>query len=238
MMDYADEYALVDRAHWWFQGRQALIVGTLRRYVRPGSRLLDVGCGTGGLSAELARHYAVEAVDASSSAVAIARGRGVAARQIEPGAGLGTGYDVACAFDVLEHVDDDVGLVRQLEAAVRLGGMVAVTVPALPSLWGPMDELGGHRRRYRLRGLTRVMAAAGVRRVYATYFNLLLLPGMALARLAGFPRPGRELAAPVGWVNRVLRVVFTGEAHLVARVPAPLGSSILFVGSRPSGTIS
>ena len=48
MMDYADEYAAVDRDHWWFAGRRAAIQAALRRYLPSGSRLLDVGCGTGG----------------------------------------------------------------------------------------------------------------------------------------------------------------------------------------------
>jgi 2-polyprenyl-3-methyl-5-hydroxy-6-metoxy-1,4-benzoquinol methylase len=229
-MHYADEYAGVDQKHWWFLGREARIVTTLRRYAPLGSRLLDVGCGTGGLSAELARWYSVEGVDPSPQAVAVARSRGVMAQVVEPGSELPGGFDVACAFDVLEHVEDDVKLARQLARAVRPGGVVMATVPAYGWLWGPMDELGGHRRRYRLHELLRVMLAAGLRRVYATYFNSVLFPAIALGRLAGFPRRDHELEPPPPALNRLLRTVFVSESRITGRLSLPWGASILFLG--------
>lgn len=233
MMDYADEYAAVDRNHWWFLGRQAVILAALRRFAPVGSRLLDVGCGTGGLTAELARWYEVEAVDPSPEAVSVARGRGLNAYLLEPERPWPAGFDLVCAFDVLEHVDDDVGMARNLAGAARDGGLVAVTVPAWQSLWGPMDDLGRHRRRYRLGGLTRVMRSADIGRIHATYFNALLFPAIVLARLVGLPRPGRELGLPPRLLNRVLGWIFASEAQLLTRAMTfPVGTSILFLGRR------
>jgi SAM-dependent methyltransferase len=231
-MHYADEYASIDRKHWWFLGRQAVIQAILRRYVPVGSRLLDVGCGTGGLSGELARYYSVEAVDPSAQAVAVARSRGLMARVIEAGSVLPNGFDIVCAFDVLEHVDDDVKLACQLAGAVRPGGMILVTVPAFRWFWGPMDDLAGHRRRYRLHELIRVMTDAGIRQLYATYFNFLLFPALVVGHLAGFPRRDQELEAPPPILNRLFGAVFTSESWIAGRMSLPWGSSILFLGSR------
>jgi len=231
-MHYADEYASVDRNHWWFLGRQAVIQAILRRYVPVGSRLLDVGCGTGGLTGELARYYSVEALDPSAQAVAVARSRGLVARVLETGSALPDGFDLVCAFDVLEHVDDDVELARQLAGAARLGGMVLVTVPAFGWFWGTMDELAGHRRRYRLPGLLKVMKDAGVRRVYATYFNFLLFPALVVGHLAGYPRRDQELEPPPRLLNRLLGAVFMSESRIAGRISLPWGSSILFLGTR------
>lgn len=231
MMDYADEYATVDRDHWWFAGRRAAIQATLRRFLRPGSRLLDVGAGTGGLSAELARDYRVTAADPSPSAIAVARERGLEVIEMVPGQPLPGGFDAACAFDVLEHVDDDISLARDLAGAVHPRGIVAVTVPAYGWLWSSMDELGGHRRRYRRPGLVRVMRAAGINPRHVTYFNALLFPALAVGHLLGLPRPGRELEPPPRAINRVLAGVFRGESVVTARASLPVGGSILFIGS-------
>jgi SAM-dependent methyltransferase len=232
MMDYADEYAAVDRDHWWFTGRRAAIQASLRRYLPRGARLLDVGCGTGGLSAELARDYRVTAADPSPAAVAIARSRGIDAIEMQPDRQLPDGFDAACAFDVLEHVDDDVKLASQLAGAVRTNGIIAVTVPAYRSLWSSMDELGGHRRRYRLRQLGQVMTAAGIRRLHASYFNAVLFPALVAGHLAGLPRKGRELQPPPRPLNRLLSWIFRAESAASSRLTIPYGGSILFIGSR------
>ena len=229
-MDYADEYAAVDRDHWWFAGRRAAVLAALRRFLPSGSRLIDVGAGTGGLSLELTRDYRVTAADPSPGAVAIARSRGLDVIQMAPDEPLPSGFDAACAFDVLEHVDDDLALARTLAAAVRPGGLVAVTVPAYRWLWSSMDELGGHRRRYRLRQLVDLMAAAGIQRLHATYFNTVLFPALVMGHLVGLPRRGHELDAPPAPVNWVLSTVFRGESGVTRRCPLPFGGSILYIG--------
>lgn len=231
MSGYADEYAAVEEDHWWFAGRRAVVLAALRRFVPSGRRILDVGCGTGGLTAALAGRYLVEAVDAVPEAVAIAARRGIRATLVAPEAPLPAGFDAVCAFDVLEHVDDDVALARRLAASARPGGRVVVTVPAFPGLWGPMDERAEHRRRYRRPGLAAVLGRAGVRPLHVGYFNTLLFPAVALGRLAGLPREGRELVRPPAALNAVARAVFAAEAPLAARVPLPIGASILYVGA-------
>ena len=229
-MDYADEYAAVDRDHWWFVGRRKAISRALRRYVPPGSRLLDVGCGTGALTRELAQIYPTIGIDVSQEAVAIAAERGVAVGRYRLGDELPTDFDVVCAFDVLEHVDDDVGFAQDLRASLNPGGWLAFTVPAYRWLWGPMDELGGHRRRYTRASLLRVTHEAGIRTVHVTYFNTFLLPVILLGNLLGLPRRGRELEAPPRWLNGILSAVFSAEALLVPLVRMPFGTSILFIG--------
>jgi hypothetical protein len=107
-----------------------------------------------------------------------------------------------------------------------------VTVPAYRLLWGRMDEVAGHVRRYRLRQLDSTMRKAGLRRVHASYFNSWLFPVVALGRLAGFPRENHEIDLPPRPLNALLRAAFSSEAPLAARLTLPFGVSILYLARR------
>jgi 2-polyprenyl-3-methyl-5-hydroxy-6-metoxy-1,4-benzoquinol methylase len=229
---YGSQLDEIERSHWWFAGRRAVILATLRRFVRPGSRILDFGCGAGGLTAELARVYDVVGVDFSTPALEVARGRGLNVHLVNSSDALPTGFDAVCAFDVIEHVDDDAAELKRLAAAVRPGGIVVVTVPAYRALWGHMDKVAGHRRRYRLRGLDRVVRAARLTRLHASYFNMWLFPAIAAGRLAGFPRENHEIDLPPRPLNAALRAIFSSEASLAARLTLPFGVSILYLAVR------
>lgn len=224
---YGPQLDEIERSHWWFAGRRAVILASLQRFVPSGSRLLDFGCGAGGLTAELARIYQVVGVDFSAPALEVARGRGLDVHLLKGSDELPTGFDAVCAFDVIEHVDDDVAELTRLAGATRPGGVVMVTVPAYRFLWGKMDEVAGHRRRYRLRGLKRVIRAAGLTLLHSSYFNMWLFPAIVAGRLAGFPRENHEIDLPPAPLNAALRALFESEAPLASRVTLPFGISIL-----------
>src|SRR5712692_7145878 len=226
---YGSQLDEIERSHWWFAGRRAVILAALRRFVRPGSRILDSGCGAGGLTAEIARAYDVVGVDFSAPPLEVGRRRGLNVHLKNSSDALPTGFDAVCAFDVIEHVDDDMAELKRLAATVRPGGVVMVTVPAYRLLWGHMDKVAGHRRRYRLRGLDRVARAAGLTRLHASYFNMWLFPAIAVGRLAGFPRENHEIDLPSRPVNAALRALFETEAPLASRMTLPFGVSILYL---------
>jgi len=226
---YGSQLDEIERSHWWFAGRRAVILAALRRFVRPGSRILDFGCGAGGLTVEIARAYDVVGVDFSAPPLEVARRRGLNVHLMNSSDALPSGFDAVCAFDVIEHVDDDTAELRRLAATVRPGGVVMVTVPAYRLLWGQMDKVAGHRRRYRLRGLDRVARAAGLTRLHASYFNMWLFPAIAAARLAGFPRENHEIDLPSRPINATLRALFETEAPLASRMSLPFGVSILYL---------
>src|SRR5262245_29945404 len=57
-------------------------------------------------------------------------------------------FDLACAFDVIEHVADDRSILRELRRVTRPDGTIVLSVPLDPRRWSPFDELVGHVRRY------------------------------------------------------------------------------------------
>jgi SAM-dependent methyltransferase len=219
--------------HWWYRGRRAVIAAVLGD--ERAGRVLDVGTGAGGMLELLGRYGDAQGVDADPEAVRAAAGRRV---ELYDGSTLPFGdgtFGLVTAFDVIEHVDDDVALLREMKRVTRSGGCLVVAVPALPALWGAEDVVSHHRRRYVRRGLVEALTAAGLRVERATYFNTLLLPPIAAVRLfwrvvpaKGEPRSDCEIGAP-GPLNDLLARVFAAEARVLARRDLPLGASLIAV---------
>jgi hypothetical protein len=138
------------------------------------------------------------------------------------------------AFDVLEHIEDDRGALRELRRVVRPDGALVVTVPAYRWLWSQHDETHHHVRRYTRRALRANAEASGWRTSFATYFNTLLLPPIAVVRAfrrgesAG--RSDYELAG--GPLNSALSLPMRAEARAIAhgaRLPAGVSIGAVFL---------
>jgi SAM-dependent methyltransferase len=128
--------------------------------------VLEVGCGQGALGARLARRYRYVGVepDAASSAVARQRLARVGRGRVHHGGvdAVGTDrFDLVCAFEVLEHIDDDTGALAAWAARLRPGGWLLVSVPAHQRRYAAADVLVGHVRRYDPDALVGLLRRAG-----------------------------------------------------------------------------
>jgi SAM-dependent methyltransferase len=248
---YFDTLDRVEHRHFWFVARRAIVLQTLRRAVPDleHRRLFDIGCGSGGLLEYLSGQGVAVAggCDAYPESLDLVRRR-VAAPLVLVDEGrlppLGPGHSLLGLFDVLEHLDDDRGMLRFLHAALAPGGVLVLTVPAHPFLFDERDELACHRRRYRRRELREKLEGAGfaVRRM--THFGASLVPPLvalhALTRLVPESRrrsrERQELefrVVPV--VNELLRAALALERQLLLICSLPFGSSIVAVAARAKG---
>jgi SAM-dependent methyltransferase len=210
-------------------------VGTGRRDIR----IFDVGCGAGEMLDILTAYGRVGAIDMSDKAVSYCRDRLGDAVDVNvgripddlPPAGS---MDLITAFDVIEHIDDDVGALKAIHNALRPGGLFVCTVPAFQFLWSHHDEVNHHKRRYRAPLLRERLENAGYRIDHLSYFNTWLFPVAAAARLAQRVRPsaddsGSDLSMPPGPVNEILTRLFASERHVVRRHRLPFGVSLVAV---------
>ena len=147
-------------------------------------------------------------------------------------------FDVAGAFDVIEHIDDDRTVLAQLHAALKPGGILLVTVPQHMFLWSESDDRAGHVRRYTAHELERKLAEAGfvVRR--STSFVTLLFPALLYARKLRSRRErstrGSELriSSPL---DRVLGAVMACERGLIRLgMRFPFGGYLICVAEKPA----
>lgn len=79
--------------------------------------------------------------------------------------------DAVVSINVLEHVEHDEDLLRAIHQALKPGGAVLLFVPALPCLYGSLDEAFGHVRRYRKGELGSLLTKVGFQVRCLRYFN-------------------------------------------------------------------
>lgn len=224
-------------AHFWYGPRRALLLHAVcSSGLAPGARILDVGCGTGGMVEALAaRGFDAIGVDpwAARSGLDPSRFSVGQAEAIPCGE---ASVAAACAFDVLEHADDSLAL-AELRRVIEPGGLLFVSVPAHAWLWSVRDTLAGHRRRYTRRMLRTRVVAAGfeVERMFG--YQFLLLPLLAVSRFWSRWRTEAGTAAedrPTASLNAALLTLNRLEVHLGRWVRPPTGSSLVLVARKPA----
>ncbi len=237
--DYELQTHKAEDRHWWYRGRRTVLEGVIASLRLPArARILDAGCGSGRNMVELARHGIVTGVELSQTSVDLARERKVG--EVIAGSVLempfaADSFDLAVSLDVIEHLEDDLGALREMRRMVAPGGALLVTVPAYPWLWSGHDEINHHYRRYTRRSLQRVAEQAGWEQVRTTHFNSLLLPAAIVLRVLDrlsrkTTESSLDLWVPPEPLNWLLERPLALEAALIARGGRiPAGLSLLAV---------
>jgi SAM-dependent methyltransferase len=151
-------------------------------------------------------------------------------------------WNVIFLLDVIEHIDDDERVLKEVSRALRPGGFVFVTTPALKAFWTYNDDYAGHKRRYRRRDFAILAEKAGLDLILARYFMFFLSPALLLVRMRKppvSPNVGRQEVlrrsnpTPGRLLNAVLGSIFAAETPLGLWLPFPWGTSILGVFRKP-----
>lgn len=239
------EHQEIESTHWWFRGRREILRAALERLELQPRTVLDVGCGVGAnlqLLRELYPGSLVSGLDVERSALRFCNAAGHAPLCQADAAGLpfaSGSFDLVAALDTLEHMADDAATLLELHRVCAPGGTLLLTVPAFPALWGSVDDLGHHFRRYRRPELVSRVEAAGFTPRWTRFFNFLLFPPIAAVRLLGRAASGRRAGKDgpprsdfdvvrSGPLNSLLAGVFALEAPLLEWAP-PFGVSLLCV---------
>lgn len=247
--EFADRYGKLEQWHWWFRGRQQILEAVLSRELAGRTPLSIVSVGSGpseGLAwlMKLAGPSGrVVGLDSDPHHARCQRpGLEYVVGKLEASPLAAGSFDVVLALDVLEHLDDDVTGLREIVRLLKAGGLLLVTVPALPSLWGGQDVVSNHRRRYTRQTLRQTFVQAQLAPQYMTYFNTILFPPIAAVRwvrralgLAHRPRTDFDDNRP-GLTNDLLEATLAVERHIVGRVTMPVGVSLLAIGRSREAT--
>ena len=148
-------------------------------------------------------------------------------------------FDVVCALDILEHLDDDAACARELRRVCKPGGAVITFVPAFQLLWGYNDDYSHHRRRYTQTQLESLIRGAGLEIIDAGYFNMILFLPTLAARVAQRILPQldqMEHSTRPHPLHQILAALFRLELPILKRMRLPLGTSAFTISRRPVST--
>jgi SAM-dependent methyltransferase len=147
-------------------------------------------------------------------------------------------FDMAGAFDVVEHIKDEGGALQELYLALKPGGYLLLSVPQHMFLWSKFDEIGCHFRRYEIGELEEKLEVLGFEIQRSSSFNSLLLPVMILSRALTRNKKQGEVdvldelrISP--FLNKMLSLVMLFENYLVkVGIDLPLGGSRVIVAKK------
>jgi len=228
---------------FWFRSRNRLIVWALRTYCPGLTSFLEVGCGTVFVLAAVRAafpHVSLMGSELDAEGLEVARRRLPDVPLVRMDAlevPFSSAFGAVGVFDVLEHIESDEAVLRELRKAVTDDGVLVATVPQHRRLWSAADEFADHVRRYSRHELAAKLDATGWAPVRMTSFVSLPLPFFIASRLIRARRSERyvferEFILPRA-VDGSLDALMRGELGLIRRgVSFPLGASLLVIAKR------
>jgi SAM-dependent methyltransferase len=225
---------------WWFAAVHANLLVLYRRLARAG-RLLDAGCGTGGLLARLAREIpdaTAIGLDANQTACRWASeksARPVCAGSVDAMPFGDAAFAAIVSVDVLCHRGvDETRALLEFRRCLAAGGILILNLPAYRWLMSRHDAAVYNARRYTRGEVVRLLRAAGFRPIFASYWNMILFPMMVVTRKLLPSGAGSDVRPQPAIVEAVCRAATTVERGLMrARIRLPFGGSVLAIAAKP-----
>ncbi len=209
--------------HWYYASKIRAVKRIIRERGWVVNKILDVGAGSGFFSRRLLEKTSASEAWCIDISYEADSDETVAGKPIYLRCSCSSlEVDLVLLMDVLEHVDDDIGLLKEYVDKVPAGAKFLITVPAFQFLWSRHDDFLDHKRRYTLPQLESVLEAAGLRVSKGAYYFGGVFPIAALLRL--FERMQRK-KKPVAsqlvkhgvFVNSLLKVICSVELPFMAR---------------------
>lgn len=240
--------AETEDAYWWHVGRKKIIARQLKKTHsasgadKTKTKLLNIGCGTGGTIPMLSKFGELDNVEISQEAIDICKGKGFLNVKKIDGIKLpfkSGSFDTAVALDVLEHIEDDDGALKEWRRVLKDHGRLLITVPAYQWLWSEHDESLHHFRRYTLSELHGKLNKAGFRvqkRTYAIIFSFPLIVGYRFFKSLMPNKNQAAAATSYVFLPKPVNAFFIGllslEARMLQHINAPFGTSLLIIAEK------
>lgn len=221
--------------HWYYASKARAMMHHIGATVP--EKILDIGAGSGFFSKYLLKNSTAREAWCVDIAYEYDHDTQLDGKKIHYRSSIAPmEADLVLFMDVLEHVDDDVGLLRRYVDMVPPGANFLISVPAFQMLWSPHDEFLEHKRRYALRQLEEVVGKAGLDIKHSAYGFGMVFPIAAATRLIqrlAKPRsPRSQLVRHHPVVNTLLKALCDFETPFLRRNRA-VGLTVFCLAQKP-----
>lgn len=232
-----------EERHFWFVSRKEFIFQNMRNVVKPSSRIIEIGAGTGNVSRYLKTNgYSRIAVgEMHLNGLKYAKSYGIdECYQFDLlRAPFESEFEAICLFDVLEHIDEDVTALINVRKMLDKHGHVILTVPTHRWLWSRDDVIAGHKRRYTKKELVEKLQGAGFEIIVSRYFFISIVPLLFLRTFihkndgSSIAKEEHDLDISINPVlNKILLNLTRLENKLNKFLPNLFGGSLLILAEK------
>ena len=250
--DYPDDgFDVTDKLEegsFWVRSRNRLLKKIINNYSLQfnNARVLEIGCGTGAFIREIVqnRNLRITGSEIYLKGLLYAKKKlpNVEFIQFDARQGkLAEKFDIIAAFDVIEHIDDDISAISNVYQMVSDGGYFIVTVPQYMFLWSRLDEIVKHKRRYSKNELLIKLQRQGFAINFCSSFLFVLFPLMLISRMLDRQKNAVDssemefenrvkFSKALNWIfDKLMRI---DEVLIERRMSLPFGGSLVVVAQK------
>jgi len=248
--EYYDQYYELEDNYWWFVGMRHIFRRCIKNMLKDyrtdkeDIRILDIGCGPGRMIMDLEDFGNVVGVDNKMKPLESCKRRGINKLVLGNGVKLpfkDKSLDLVTSFNVIEHIDDDSGFIREINRVVKDNGWIIISTAAYNFLWSQHDVVNEHKRRYIKRGLKNIIGKhCDIKKI--SYLNCFLFPfiwvGIKVVNLLNSNSNNTSCNASCGFypvphfLNKILASILWVESVLLQKLNFPFGVSLLCIAKK------
>jgi len=239
--DNFNELYQLEKGHFWFESRNKIIIHFMNKFLSSlkNPKVLEVGCGTGFVLEGLAKsnsNYDLSGTELYLEGLRFAHLRSPHLEFFQSDARnlpFKEKYDAICAFDVVEHIEEDIDTLKSIYNSLKPGGYLFLSVPQHMWLWSAEDEAACHKRRYTRREMSEKIISCGFNLKKTTSFVFTLLPLMYISRKKKNSESTLNEFKISKLTNQLLSLgMKCDEALIYAGLSLPVGGSLFCIAQK------